>query len=126
MKSSWVRCGAVLGILSLAVFGCSEQRGITPSFTPPDFVTYTTDMKPLIDASCLACHSGSSPAGSYDLSTYSGILGNGTDAIPNAIPGDMNSRIIQRQLEGGHAWSGDQTKLDLLIKWVVVDSLREN
>jgi len=105
---------------------CSERRGITPSFDAPDFVTYTTDMKPLIDASCTGCHGGSSPSGNYNLTTYAGILGNGTDAIPNAIPGDINSLIITKIQNGHFAWNGDQPKIDLLIQWVVADSLREN
>jgi hypothetical protein len=126
MKSTWIRSSAVIGLLSLLAIACSDRRGITPSFTPPDFVTYTTDMKPLFDASCTGCHGGSSPAGSYDMTTYAGILANGTDAVPNAIPGDAGSLLITKIQAGHFAWSGDQTKIDLLIQWVVQDSCREN
>jgi hypothetical protein len=34
---------------------------------------YSTAIKPLIQNSCLGCHSGSSPGGNIDLSTYAGV-----------------------------------------------------
>jgi hypothetical protein len=35
-----------------------------------DTIYYDTDIKPLIDANCIACHSGSNPSAGLNLSTY--------------------------------------------------------
>ncbi len=112
----------IVGLL----LSCSERRGITPSFTSPETLSYTADMKPMFDASCITCHGSTSPSGNYSLATYAGVLGNGSDATPNAIPGDANSLIITKIQSGHSSWASDATKLELLIQWVVEDSLREN
>lgn len=116
----------LFAVVIIVLVSCSERRGITPSFTSPETLSYTTDMKPLFDASCLTCHGSASPSGNYSLATYAGVLGNGSDATPNAIPGDANSLIITKIQSGHSSWAGDATKQDLLIQWVVEDSLREN
>ena len=91
-------------------------------------LTYTTDIKPILDANCVSCHSGGTPAGSYDLSTYSGILGNGTDATPNAIAGDESSELIVRINGNMNSFlgSGADSKISIITRWVVSDSLKQN
>ncbi len=37
-------------------------------------ISYATDIFPVIDANCIACHSGSAPSGNVSLSNYSEIL----------------------------------------------------
>lgn len=125
-----------LTLMALAglMIGCSDRQSITATYEPPpppDYYTYVTDIKPLLDASCAVggCHGGSSPQAGYDLSTYAGVLGNGSDATPNAIAGDANSLIITKVSAMTHfAWFNvsDQDKIDKLIQWVVEDSLRQN
>ena len=34
-------------------------------------VSYTEDIKPIFDANCVSCHSGSAPAGGYSFEDYS-------------------------------------------------------
>ena len=119
-------------MLLAALESCSDQRSVTLSLVPPppDVVTYDGTMKALFDGSCIICHSpsGGMPNG-YRLDNYLGVLGNGGDATPNAIPGDSTSLIIIKVKNRSHfAWNtaADQNKIDLLIQWVVVDSCREN
>lgn len=116
-------------VITAAVFinSCSEREDISAIYLerPPTVLTYTTDIKPFVDANCAAtCHSAGSHFGSYDMSTYAGILGNGSDATPNAIAGDPNSLLITK-LAGGHQ-SVSQVNRDMIYQWVVVDSLKEN
>ena len=123
-----------LTLMALAglMIGCSDRQSITAIYEeppPPTYATYEANMKPLFDASCIVCHSGGSPSGNYNLSTYAGILGNGSDATPNAIAGNANSLIITMVSAMNHfAWNtpADQAKIDLLVQWVVQDSLRQN
>jgi hypothetical protein len=57
----------------VSVFSCSKDDNTTPAnctSTP----TYKTDIAAIMNASCAqaGCHSSSSRAGGYELSTYSG------------------------------------------------------
>jgi hypothetical protein len=36
-------------------------------------MSYTNDIKPLLDASCVGCHSGASPSGNISLDTYDAV-----------------------------------------------------
>jgi hypothetical protein len=113
-----------VGLILILGVGCSDPQDIAPK--PKSFFTYNDDMKPLFDASCITCHSGATPPNNYDLTTYAGVRGNGSDNVPNAISGDVTSLIITKISTGHFAWNGDQAKLDVLIHWVVTDTLREN
>ncbi len=93
--------------------------------------SYTGQMKMIFDNGCIVCHSGATPPASYDLTTYAGIKGNGGDATPNAIPGD-NSCLLATYMQARHnadSLSLDPTTAaalaDSIIRWIVVDSLRE-
>lgn len=118
-------------LLLVVVLGCSEARdvSITGGVTPT-VLTYDADLKPYFDGSCATsgCHDATSQAGSYDMSTYEGILGNGSDGTPNAIAGDANSSLIVKSSAGQsmNGFVGGQANLDMMIKWVVEDSLRRN
>lgn len=46
--------------------------------------TYTTNVKPILDANCVTCHNGSNKSGGYDLSTYSHAK-NAKDAIVGSV-----------------------------------------
>lgn len=93
---------------------------------------YHDNMKAIFDAHCVACHSGPTPIGNYDMETFDGIRGGGTDATPNAIPGDTAcflARVMKpnNPLESMRVFLGvDSTALaDSVIQWIVVDSLRD-
>ncbi|MBL7959091.1 hypothetical protein JNL27_02520 [bacterium] len=126
MKQIITLCSVTFLLFTLFINSCSERQGITTVYKerPPAVLTYDTDIKPILDGSCIGCHSSGLMLGSYNLSSYAGVLGNGTDATPNAIPGDANSLLITK-LAGGHQ-SVSQPNQDMIFQWVVVDSLKEN
>ena len=111
--------------------GCSEEQdiGIKP-VQLPNVLTYDDFMKPLLDAKCATagCHSSASQAANYDMSSYAGILGNGLDGTPNAIAGNANSLLVVKVLDGQtmNVYLNGQEEVDLIIKWVVQDSLKQN
>ncbi len=112
---------------ALFIIGCSDRADITTSYKerPPTPLTYTTDIKPFLDANCASsCHSTGVKLGNYDLSTYAGVLGNGTDATANVIPGDANSLLITK-LAAGHM-SVSQANQDLIYEWIVTYMADEN
>jgi mono/diheme cytochrome c family protein len=104
---------------------CAERRELPASPEPPDRVTYEADVKPLFDARCVSCHSGANPAAQYDMSTLDGIVGNGTDGVPNAIAGDPLSRLVVESKPGGsmNSFYSSPDEVALVERWVVEDSL---
>lgn len=127
MKTAITFLSVTTALAALFISGCSERADITASFKemPEVQLTYTTHIKPILDANCASsCHSAALHLGNYDMSTYAGILGNGTDATPNAIAGDANSLLITKLAAGHQGLS--QVNQDLIYQWVVDDLLLEN
>jgi hypothetical protein len=92
---------------------------------------YHDNMKPIFDLHCVSCHSGASPSGSYDMTTFDGIRGGGSDAVPDAIAGDagcfLGLKMIPATANNMRGYFGaDSVALaDSVIRWIVVDSLRD-
>ena len=127
MKNVITFLSVTMILVAVSINSCSDREDITASFKerPPIPLTYTADLKPFFDANCAAsCHSAGVKLGNYDMSTYAGILGNGTDATPNAIAGDANSLLITKLASGHQGVS--QPNQDLIYQWVVDDLLQEN
>ncbi len=115
----------ILLILSL-ITGCSglkKESPTAPGLTKP--VTYEQDIRPLLEANCVRCHTGREAQGGYDLSTYIGLLGGGKDGVSNAIPGDVRSLLVRETQPGGSqfVYVGSEENAAILRTWVVRDSL---
>jgi hypothetical protein len=83
--------------------------------------SYSTDVQPLFNASCVGCHSGVSPSAGYDLSSRDGVLGRGTDTVPNVIPDQPDSSELHRRLDAGTmppAGPWDSAKVQTVRNWV--------
>jgi len=80
----------------------------TPSPTPGVTVSFNQDIKPILDADCVRCHSG--------LASYSGTM-------QYVVPGSANSMLIAVTRSGGSMYShlsGDRNaKADLIRRWIV-------
>src|SRR4051812_31222545 len=85
----------VVAMMAAALFvagaSCAKAR---PETGAPRCASWKEDIGPLLGDRCLSCHSGASAAGQYDTGSYAGVLGAGTDAVPNAIGGDPGSRLL--------------------------------
>jgi len=84
----------MLVLAAILAIGCqkSEQVKADPSFAD--------DVQPIFTASCVSCHNSTEHAGSYDLTSYSLAMGNGTDSIPNVIAGNADSSLLYRRITG--------------------------
>ena len=71
---------------------CAKAR--PEVFGTPACVTWQAEIGPLLAANCSSCHAGATPAGNYDTTSYAGVLGDGSDAVPNATAGDQRSRLL--------------------------------
>jgi mono/diheme cytochrome c family protein len=88
-------------------------------------VTYEADIRPIFEANCVSCHGATNPAANYSMASYEEVLGNGSDGVPNAIPGDVQSLLLQKSLTTGsmNAYYDNLDEVTLVERWVVEDSL---
>jgi hypothetical protein len=67
----------------------------------PVEVSFAKDIQSIVTANCMPCHSGGKDAkGGYDLTSYSGMMGGGSDSIPNVIPGRADSSLLYLRVTG--------------------------
>jgi mono/diheme cytochrome c family protein len=105
--------------------GCADRRDLPSAPEPPARVIYEADIQPIFEQNCVSCHGETLPAASYSMTSYDAVLGNGSDGIPNAIPGDPQSLLLQKSLPGGsmNAFYASPEEVELVERWVVEDSL---
>lgn len=73
----------------------------TPPSQVKDDPSYSSDISTIFNVHCVACHSGSSPNGNYDLSTRAGALGPGSNSLPNVVAGDAMLSLLFTRLDDG-------------------------
>lgn len=112
-------CCALIFLALLSQVACSELND-APTEVIPDNLTYTADMKEIFDNNCISCHSGASPQGNYDMTTYDNV-------ITRATAGDASSTLVQKSIEGGsmHGFYDSQDEINKVVQWVVEDNLAE-
>ncbi|MFC1555858.1 CxxxxCH/CxxCH domain-containing protein [candidate division KSB1 bacterium] len=111
-------------LLLFVVIGCSSLQESNP-FEPEVVLSYSVNAKQVLDNNCISCHSGLEPSGQYDLSSLIGIFESGTDRVPNVIPGDASSLILQSiQAGAGMAeYIGSEENRTTLTSWIVDDRM---
>jgi hypothetical protein len=57
-------------------------------------VTYDADIKPLIEKSCLKCHSGEKPKGKYSVESKAQVLKGGPDGAPIVVGNSAKSALV--------------------------------
>lgn len=81
-----------------AFLGCTTA----PSDVPAD-PSYSSDIQPIFNSSCITCHSDAAPSGAYSLSSRAGALGAGSDTVPNVVPDNADSSKLYRRIIGTEA-----------------------
>jgi hypothetical protein len=56
-------------------------------------LTYDKDIKPLVEASCLKCHSGEKPKGKYSMESLAAVIKGGGDGAA-VVPGNSAKSAI--------------------------------
>ncbi len=110
---------AALG--ALLAGACGEVRPPTAAREAPA-ATYRDQARAILETRCVRCHSGATPAGSYDLGSYLAALGHGSDDTRNILPGDGESRLLTKLdpvKEPTHNGYLEAADLALLQRWVV-------
>ena len=98
--------GFAVMVLLFAIFlmGCGDDG--TSSDTSDGEVenpSFSQHIQPILNANCAlaGCHGGSSPVADYSLTSYAGMLGNGTDSTPNVVSGKSSESFLYQRVESG-------------------------
>jgi cytochrome c len=67
--------------------------------TEPSGPSFATDVMPIFENHCTACHGSNSPAGSWDASSYDSIMEIG-NPNPVIIPGDTTNSVLVQRISG--------------------------
>lgn len=108
----------------LFILACSKLD-VDSILAPDEPLTYTLDIQSIFNSQCTSCHSGTNPSASYDLSTFIGVFGSGIDNIPNAIPGNSTSLLLQKIQPSAsmYEYVGSLNDVNKITMWVVEDRL---
>lgn len=128
----------VITILLLSLTGCSDSdtfedvettpttgtnpgTGTTPGTDPTASISYSKNVKAIIDGNCISCHSSGRAASFRPLTTYAEVKA----AVENA--GLLNRIQLQSGQQGLMPQGGrmSQANIDLVVKWNT-DGLKEN
>jgi hypothetical protein len=117
---------SVLFASSLVVSACIKGNPATdtgdpgfpfgPSTARVGPLSYTQDLKPILDADCLSCHSSRDARGNYSVSTFG-------DVMSGQRPGDAKSSLVVDCSPGGSMYgyfSGDRVaRATEVFRWIV-------
>ena len=84
-----------------------SRRRLAPHAAAPGSastpVEFTRDIQPLLERSCVACHSGDRPKGGFALSDRASLLKGGNRGEPAVVPGKPGAgqlvKVVQDQVE---------------------------
>ncbi len=83
---------------SLLWLGCTVPRSEVLPLNDERVLHFPTvtykDLQAEIATRCISCHNGEKAEGQYNMASYAGVLGKGSDATPNALAGDKNSLLL--------------------------------
>src|SRR5664279_1233625 len=87
---------ALTATFGLAITAAAQDAAPTlpPASTKKD-VTYATDIKTILDASCAKCHSGDKPKARLKLDTLEGALKGGKDGKIVTAGDSANSFVVK-------------------------------
>jgi hypothetical protein len=63
-------------------------------------VSYTKQVRPLLDEKCVGCHSGKKPKGLFDVTSVENLLKEGGSAGPGVIPGNPDESAVIQYVRG--------------------------
>jgi len=79
-----------LEFVLINVHGADEPKKVDMSKVPPASarkgLSFEKDVKPILDKSCVKCHSGDKPKGKYRMDTLASVIKGGESGDPAVVP----------------------------------------
>jgi len=99
MTKTWLWSVSLAATLAFPlVHAADKDKKVDMSKVPPastkQGLTYAADIKPLVDKSCLKCHSGDKPKSKYRVDTIANLIKGGESGDPAVIPGHSEKSPI--------------------------------
>ncbi len=91
IKLTAVLFAATFGLAAVA--SADDAAGKLPAASTKQGVTYATDIKPILDVSCVKCHSGDKPKAKLKLDTLENALKGAKDGKV-IVPGDSAKSLM--------------------------------
>jgi predicted CxxxxCH...CXXCH cytochrome family protein len=87
LGTTWL---VAVGVL---LVGCAKERELPGT---ESCESWESSIQTVVVGNCATtgCHSAPAPAGAYDLGSYFGLFGNGTDSQPNLVAGSADSKLL--------------------------------
>ena len=93
IKLTAIALAATFGLAAAA--SAADTAGQLPPASTKQGVTYATDIKPILDASCAKCHSGDKPKARLKLDSLEGALKGSKDGKIITVGDSANSFIVK-------------------------------
>jgi uncharacterized membrane protein len=94
LKESWLFGVSLLCALTLVTSGtraADKEKKVDMSKVPPASsqkgLTFDKDIKPILEKSCVKCHSGDKPKSKYLMDTLASVIKGGKSGEPAVVPG---------------------------------------
>jgi uncharacterized membrane protein len=84
-----------LTLIAVSGLALAATAADLPPASPKASVTYATDIKPILDASCVKCHSGDKPKARLKLDTLEGVLKGSKDGKILTTGDSANSFVVK-------------------------------
>ena len=94
LKESWlfvVSLFCALTLLTSITRAADNEKKVDMSKVPPASskkgLTFDKDIKPMLEKSCVKCHSGDRPKSKYSMETLASVIKGGKSGDPAVVPG---------------------------------------
>jgi hypothetical protein len=105
VKNLTIVCAAAALFLSVLSGPAADKKAVDLSKIPPASdktgVTYATDIKPILDKSCIRCHGADKPKGKLRLDSLDGVLKGGEDGKMVAPGNSAGSVLVHNVAQAG-------------------------
>lgn len=116
----WIAGGAPYEAGNTA--GGMSDAGVDSDAGTSARITWNQNVGPLmVSRGCVQCHGAAQTSGGYAVNTFARAKGNGTDSIPNVVPGDPLS-ILVIYCEQGHR-GANASEAQIVLEWVLSGAL---
>ncbi len=91
---------AILLLIPLLIYQCSDKGSPVQNGTDTELVSYSMEVQPIFDVNCVFCHGPEFSNAALLLNTYDHIMAGTSDNGPVVIPGNSTGSLIVQKLQG--------------------------